>query len=86
MNNQIFYASRTHSQLSQLQVEFEKLKPLSEDATQRPIARVVPLGSRKNLCINNDLRARGGDLDEGCRELLNGVSEEQFPDTVPDWP
>jgi chromosome transmission fidelity protein 1 len=55
-------------------VEFEKLKPIAEDATQRRMARVVPLGSRKNLCINEDLRARGGDLDEGCRELLNGVS------------
>ena len=54
-------------------MEFEKLKRDTEGEPDRPIARVVPLGSRKNLCINEALRARGGDLDEGCRELLNGM-------------
>ncbi|KAG8817056.1 ATP-dependent DNA helicase chl1 [Serendipita sp. 399] len=61
----IYYASRTHSQLSQLQVEFEKLNHLDGQSAERPVARVVPLGSRKNLCINEDLRSKGGDLDEG---------------------
>lgn len=55
-------------------MEFEKLKPIAGEDNERPIARVVPLGSRRNLCINDELRARGGDLDEGCRELLNGRS------------
>ncbi|KAG8811441.1 ATP-dependent DNA helicase chl1 [Serendipita sp. 399] len=60
----IYYASRTHSQLSQLQVEFEKLNHLDGQSAERPVARVVPLGSRKNLCINEGLRSKGGDLDE----------------------
>lgn len=34
--------------------------------------RTVPLASRAHLCINEDLRAKGGDLDEGCRDLLSG--------------
>jgi hypothetical protein len=70
---QIFYASRTHSQLSQLHIEYEKLKKSDDEPSDRPIIRVVPLGSRKNLCINEALRSKGGDLDEGCRELMNGM-------------
>lgn len=35
--------------------------------------RVVSLGSRKQLCINEDLRAKGGDLDERCRDLVKGT-------------
>ncbi|KAG9052955.1 ATP-dependent DNA helicase chl1 [Serendipita sp. 407] len=75
----IYYASRTHSQLSQLQVEFEKLNRLSEQASDRPVARVVPLGSRKNLCINEELRAKEGDLDEGCRELMKEKGKKRCP-------
>ncbi|KAG8774167.1 ATP-dependent DNA helicase chl1 [Serendipita sp. 411] len=75
----IYYASRTHSQLSQLQVEFEKLNRLSEQASNRPVARVVPLGSRKNLCINEELRAKEGDLDEGCRELMKEKGKKRCP-------
>jgi chromosome transmission fidelity protein 1 len=37
-----------------------------------PCARTVSLGSRKQLCINDELRAKSRDLDESCRELLNG--------------
>ncbi|KAK7048171.1 ATP-dependent DNA helicase CHL1 [Favolaschia claudopus] len=33
-------------------------------------SRTVSLGSRKQLCINDDVRAKSRDLDEGCRELL----------------
>lgn len=49
-----------------------KLKDPSDPSSIGPVARVVPLGSRKNLCINEELRRRGGDLDEGCRELMSG--------------
>ena len=49
-----------------------KLKNLSDSSPIGPVARVVPLGSRKNLCINEELRRKGGDLDEGCRELMGG--------------
>lgn len=44
----------------------------SEDGVGRPQWRTVSLGSRKQLCINDELRAKRGDLDEKCRELLGG--------------
>ena len=34
--------------------------------------RAVSLGSRKQLCINEHLRGRAGDLDEACRQMLGG--------------
>ena len=36
--------------------------------------RFVSLGSRRQLCLNEELKAKGGDLDERCRELLQGIS------------
>jgi chromosome transmission fidelity protein 1 len=35
-------------------------------------SRTVSLGSRKQLCINDNVRSKSKDLDEGCRELLEG--------------
>ncbi|PVF94648.1 DNA repair helicase [Serendipita vermifera] len=78
-SSKVFYASRTHSQLSQLHIEYEKLKKQDGDSPDRPITRVVPLGSRKNLCINEALRSKGGDLDEGCRELMNEKGKKRCP-------
>lgn len=98
----IYYASRTHSQLTQVLPEMSKLKlkvpqivenqaPPSTGASigaKRPIEvevegeddddeshyrkqfRTVSLGSRKQLCINDDLKAKTRDIDEACRELL----------------
>ena len=40
---------------------------------ERPETRFVSLGSRKQLCLNEKLKAKGGDLDERCRELLQGT-------------
>jgi chromosome transmission fidelity protein 1 len=94
----IYYASRTHSQLSQVLPELQKLKlpvrnmhPVGDDPTtprdtsrkrplergdenelEAPCSRTVSLGSRKQLCINDELRAVSRDLDESCREMLNG--------------
>lgn len=34
--------------------------------------RAVSLGSRKQLCINETLKSKAGDLDEACRQLLSG--------------
>lgn len=34
--------------------------------------RTVSLGSRRQLCINEKLKSRNGDLDEACRTLLSG--------------
>ncbi len=46
---QIYYTSRTHSQLSQFVREIQK-SPFAESA------RVVSLASRNNLCINEAVR------------------------------
>ncbi|KAH8103600.1 DNA repair helicase [Cristinia sonorae] len=97
----IYYASRTHSQLSQVLHELRKLKislavtvagiETSENeavlsgSAKRPISaiddttdlvdtvdtRTVSLGSRKQLCVNEKLKAKAGDLDEACRQRLS---------------
>ena len=108
----IFYASRTHSQLSQIVPELRRLRreahrnvnppsqsqpakgePAGDEGGKRkyeptcshedthnesPETRFVSLGSRKQLCLNEELKARGGDLDERCRELLQGTTQP-FP-------
>ncbi|KAI0077191.1 DNA repair helicase [Panus rudis PR-1116 ss-1] len=104
----VYYASRTHSQLSQVLHELKKLRidlSFSSVTSIHPKAdtmeysanihrgpkrsisaledddencepesanvRCVPLGSRKQLCINDKLKAKAGDLDEACRQRLN---------------
>jgi chromosome transmission fidelity protein 1 len=47
-----------------------------DSATPVRVTRTVSLGSRKQLCINDELRQKTRDLDEACRELLGG--ERQF--------
>jgi chromosome transmission fidelity protein 1 len=105
----IFYASRTHSQLSQIVPELRKLRreahrnvslsshshlttegPAGDEGGKRKYeatgshtdihnesleTRLVNLGSRKQLCLNEKLKAKGGDLDERCRDLLQGTSQ-----------
>lgn len=119
----IYYSSRTHSQLSQVVHELEKLNiklsPASviavhETPNSRPIqdspgahiakrrigisdeeddeigatlsavdVRAVSLGSRKQLCINEKVKLKSGDLDEACRVLLTGT---EIVSVTPDLP
>ncbi|XP_073146614.1 uncharacterized protein [Henckelia pumila] len=60
----IYFCSRTHSQLSQFISELKKTKFASE-------LKVVCLGSRKNLCINEEVLKLGNStrINERCSEL-----------------
>ena len=60
---QIFYCSRTHSQISQFVHEIKK--------TAFKDARCITLGSRKNYCINSEVRGLSSDaaISEKCLEL-----------------
>ncbi|KAJ3888732.1 helicase C-terminal domain-containing protein [Lentinula edodes] len=85
----IYYASRTHSQLTQVLPELRKLKipgckqdslsSICSDDHKYYQSRALSLGSRKHLCINAELRGRVKDIDEGCRELLAEKKENRCP-------
>ncbi|KAF7297812.1 Chl1 helicase [Mycena kentingensis (nom. inval.)] len=95
----IYYASRTHSQLSQILPELKRLKlsplkitsvcdsvksgkrPAPDEDDDVPVSytRTVPLGSRKQLCINDNVRTKSKDIDEGCRELLEEKGDNRCP-------
>ena len=47
---------------------------LEEDEGPISYTRTVSLGSRKQLCINDRLRKKTKDIDEACREILDGTS------------
>ncbi|KAK4697690.1 chromosome transmission fidelity protein 1, partial [Phenoliferia sp. Uapishka_3] len=95
----IFYASRTHSQLTQFISEVRKTsfaqqstpssesspsssptKPTAKTEPKHPV-RVIPLGSRQQLCINDEVRAKSRGSNEAlgdlCLELQKGTGTEK---------
>jgi chromosome transmission fidelity protein 1 len=93
----VYFASRTHSQLSQFVAELRKTafaegprkgaestidsqKGATDHSHQRPV-RLIPLGSRQNLCINDEVRRKSGGSNEAigdlCLELQKSSSSGQ---------
>uniref|UniRef100_A0A674BR25 ATP-dependent DNA helicase DDX11 n=1 Tax=Salmo trutta TaxID=8032 RepID=A0A674BR25_SALTR len=60
----IYYCSRTHSQLAQFIHEVQK-SPFSPDIS------LVPLGSRQNMCVNEEVRRLGSvqRINDRCMEM-----------------
>ncbi|KAL3840893.1 hypothetical protein ACJIZ3_025484 [Penstemon smallii] len=67
----VYFCSRTHSQLSQFVKELRKTKFASE-------LKVVCLGSRKSLCINEEVLKLGSStrINERCLELQKNKKNE----------
>ena len=61
--------SLPHKRRNDDDLEYERSP---DSATSVRVTRTVSLGSRKQLCINDELRQKTRDLDEACRELLGG--------------
>ncbi|CDR88405.1 related to CHL1-protein of the DEAH box family [Sporisorium scitamineum] len=75
----VIYASRTHSQLSQFVAELKKTSFGQVDILdpEKLPVRTVGLGSRKQMCINEEVqrigRNRGSEaMNERCLELMKG--------------
>ncbi|XP_069084247.1 ATP-dependent DNA helicase DDX11 [Pleurodeles waltl] len=68
----IYYCSRTHSQLAQFVHEVQK-SPFGKDT------RVVSLGSRQNLCVNEEVRNLGVVqlINDRCTELQKNKHEKK---------
>ncbi|XP_076364915.1 ATP-dependent DNA helicase DDX11 [Tachypleus tridentatus] len=69
----IFYSSRTHSQLSQFVKEIQR-------SSYSSIARVVSLGSRQNLCINETVQKLNNLtlINEKCLDLQKNKRESKI--------
>ncbi|XP_042651191.1 ATP-dependent DNA helicase DDX11 isoform X4 [Tyto alba] len=68
----IYYCSRTHSQLSQFVREVQK-SPFGKDT------RLVSLGSRQNLCVNEEVRRLGALqlINDRCMEMQKNKQEKK---------
>nr|XP_025707633.1 ATP-dependent DNA helicase DDX11 isoform X2 [Callorhinus ursinus] len=67
----IYYCSRTHSQLAQFVHEVQQ-SPFGKDT------RLVSLGSRQNLCINEDVKTLGSAqlINDRCMEMQRSKHEK----------
>ena len=76
---QIYYCSRTHSQLSQFVKEIQK-SPFSDNV------RLVPLASRNIMCINESVKKLGGNalINERCLEMQQKSSKATNDDDAGD--
>ena len=81
-NTKIFYCSRTHSQLTQFVNEIRRVKlpsaqsenlekPTARNVQDAEVVKHLPLGSRKNLCINSSVARLGSApaINERCLDL-----------------
>ncbi|KAF7422865.1 ATP-dependent DNA helicase chl1 [Pleurotus ostreatus] len=97
----IYYASRTHSQLTQVIPELRRLnlhadistvqhttatpgvkrsaEEIESDDITTLFTPAVALGSRKQLCIHEELRRNRWDLDDKCRDLLDAKADKRCP-------
>jgi chromosome transmission fidelity protein 1 len=55
--------------------KYEPTDSHADTHNESPETRFASLGSRKQLCLNEKLKAKGGDLDEHCRDLLQGTTQ-----------
>lgn len=72
----IYYASRTHSQLSQFIREIKKTK--FADTNKGPSIRLTPIASRANTCVNPDVikLKYPNAINERCTELQRETKKE----------
>ncbi|XP_047404058.1 ATP-dependent DNA helicase DDX11 isoform X1 [Sciurus carolinensis] len=68
----IYYCSRTHSQLAQFVHEVQK-SPFGKET------RLVSLGSRQNLCVNEDVKSLGSVqlINDRCMEMQRSKQEKK---------
>ena len=76
---QIFYCSRTHSQLAQFITEMNKtIYTKADPITKLAPIRCVTLGSRRNLCVNEDVTKLKSEssMSESCLEMQKKSSKK----------
>ena len=75
----IFFSSRTHSQLNQFssQLRLTNFQASFEDLEER--TKYIPLGSRKQLCINEKVRSRNDQsVNDACLDLQRETNGCQY--------